>query len=137
MARWKRAHDVLENPLARPGWLGALLLGLPEPVLRAATYGVLLLELLYAPLSLSRRLRPVLWVSLVSMHVGILWLVDFADLTLGMLLVHAYTFDPAWLAPPSHNPQVGSSLQSSIPVPCLPYSRTIVKFWSASSSRAS
>jgi hypothetical protein len=31
------------------------------------------------------------------MHVGILLLVDFADLTLGMLIVHMYAFDPRWL----------------------------------------
>jgi len=31
------------------------------------------------------------------MHLGILALVAFAELTLGMLLVHAFTFDPAWL----------------------------------------
>lgn len=31
------------------------------------------------------------------MHLGILALVDFADLTLGMLVAHAFTFDPAWV----------------------------------------
>ena len=34
---------------------------------------------------------------MVIMHLGILVLIDFADLTCGMLMVHAFTFDPAWL----------------------------------------
>ena len=30
------------------------------------------------------------------MHLGILSLVSFADLTFGMLMVHFFTFDPSW-----------------------------------------
>ena len=33
------------------------------------------------------------------MHVGIVLMVDFADLTLGMVMIHLFTFDPDWLAP--------------------------------------
>jgi hypothetical protein len=35
---------------------------------------------------------------MVMMHAGLVVVVDFADLSLGMLLLHAFTFDPAWLA---------------------------------------
>jgi predicted DCC family thiol-disulfide oxidoreductase YuxK len=31
------------------------------------------------------------------MHLGILLVVDFADLSLGMVMIHLFTFDPAWL----------------------------------------
>lgn len=34
------------------------------------------------------------------MHLGISLLIDLADLTAGMLLVHAYTFDPDWIRLP-------------------------------------
>jgi len=31
------------------------------------------------------------------MHLGILLIIDFADLTIGMLMIHAFTFDSRWL----------------------------------------
>jgi predicted DCC family thiol-disulfide oxidoreductase YuxK len=34
---------------------------------------------------------------MVGMHIGLLSLVSFADLTAGMLLFHLFTFDPGWL----------------------------------------
>ena len=88
---------VLANPLARPTPLRGALLALPEVWLQLATWGALALELAYLPLALSRRLRPALWLAMVGMHVSLLALVDFADLTAGMLLLHVFTFDPAWL----------------------------------------
>ena len=38
---------------------------------------------------------------LLAMHLGILFVVDFADLTFGM--VHLFTFDPDWL--PARSPR--------------------------------
>jgi predicted DCC family thiol-disulfide oxidoreductase YuxK len=90
---------VLENPLARPTILRGALLALPPVVLRLATWGGLSLELGFAPLALFRRIRPWLWGGMVSLHVGLLAMVDFADLTAAMLLVHFFTFDPAWIRP--------------------------------------
>jgi hypothetical protein len=91
---------VLENPLARPTALRDALLALPPGLLRLATWAALALELLSLPLALVPRLRPWLWAALVALHLSLLALVDFADLTLGMLLVHAFVFDPAWLRAP-------------------------------------
>jgi len=88
---------VLENPLARPTPLREALLALPAPPLRAATWGALALELGFLPLALVARLRPWLWLAMVGMHLSLLALIDFADLTAGMLLLHLYTLDPAWL----------------------------------------
>jgi predicted DCC family thiol-disulfide oxidoreductase YuxK len=88
---------VLANPLARPGPLRELLLTLPPICLRLLTWSTLGLELLFAPLALVRRIRPWIWLAMVGMHLGLLVLVDFADLTFGMLLVHFFTFDPAWI----------------------------------------
>ena len=91
-------HHVLENPLARPNALRAALLAAPPVLLQAMTYAVLALEVGFAPLCLWRRTRALAWTAMVAMHLGILLLVDFADLTAGMLLVHAFTFDPGWVA---------------------------------------
>src|SRR6266404_5959323 len=88
---------VLENPLARPTALRGLLLAMPPASLRIATWTALGLELTFAPLALLRRARPWIWFAMVGLHAGLLLLVSFADLTAGMLLVHLFTFDPAWL----------------------------------------
>ena len=90
------AH-VLENPLARPTALRGLLLAMPPVSLRIATWAALALELTFAPLALLRRARPWIWTAMVGLHAGLLLLVSFADLTAGMLLVHLFTFNPAWL----------------------------------------
>ncbi len=38
-----------------------------------------------------------MWYSLVGINLGILFAINFTDLTVGMLMVHFFTFDPAWL----------------------------------------
>jgi hypothetical protein len=88
---------VLESPLARPGPLRHLLLGLPTSVLRLANWGALSLELGFTPLVLVRRARPWLWLAMLGMHLSLIALIDFADLSLGMVMLHLFTFDPAWV----------------------------------------
>jgi len=90
---------MLSNPLGRPGPVHAFLLAIPPAFLMAAAWGALGLELLFAPLALLRRLRPWLWALLAAMHLLLIVLVDFADLSLGMLMLHFFTFDPAWIRP--------------------------------------
>jgi len=87
---------VLENPLARPSFVRDLVLALPSPLLQAATWGALALELLYAPLALAPRVRPWLWTTMLLMHLGLMVLIDFADLSFMMVILHLFTFDPAW-----------------------------------------
>jgi predicted DCC family thiol-disulfide oxidoreductase YuxK len=55
-------------------------------------------ELLYAPLALSRRARPWIWAAMLGMHLGLLVLIDFADLSFMMVVLHLFTFDPRWVA---------------------------------------
>lgn len=33
------------------------------------------------------------------MHLGLIALIDFADLSLGMVMLHLFTFDPGWVKP--------------------------------------
>jgi len=93
-------RHVLSNPLARDTVLRTSLLALPMWWLKAATWSALALELAFAPLALFRRLRPFLWLSMVGLHLGLLVLVNFSDLTIGMLILHFFTFDPAWIPSP-------------------------------------
>jgi predicted DCC family thiol-disulfide oxidoreductase YuxK len=88
---------VLQNPLARPGWLRDLLLTLPNWILRAMTWGALAAEIAFAPLALVRSARPWIWLVLLLMHCGLIMVVDFTDLSLGMIMIHLFTFDPAWI----------------------------------------
>jgi predicted DCC family thiol-disulfide oxidoreductase YuxK len=88
---------VLENPLARPGMVRDWLLALPADVLRIATWAALVAELSFAPLALVRRLRPWIWAAMLLMHLSLIVVLDFADLSLGMVMLHLFTFDPAWV----------------------------------------
>lgn len=89
-------YRVLNNPLARPGLARDLVLALPAPCLRALTWASLGAELLFLPLTLTRTTRMVAWCALVAMNLGILFVINFADLTMGMLMIHLFTFDPTW-----------------------------------------
>lgn len=89
---------VLSNPLMRENRFVVFLAAQPAPLLKLLTWGALSAELFFAPLALSARLRPVLWSLLLAMHVSLLFLVDFADLSMGMVMFHLFTFDPDWLS---------------------------------------
>lgn len=88
---------VLANPLVRPSFVRDLALSMPDVLLRFATWGALALELLYAPLALFRKARPWMWLAMMAMHLGLMVLIDFADLSFGMVILHLFTFDPAWV----------------------------------------
>jgi len=90
------AH-ILANPLARPTALRLALLALPPVALHVLTWSTLALELLYAPLALSRRMRPLIWTAMLLMHIGLLVLIDFADLSVAMIVVQLFTFDPRYV----------------------------------------
>ena len=89
---------VLHGPLVRPGWLRDIALGIPADVLAWATREVMALELLFLPLVLWRFTRPLIWLAMCIVQLGLLAVVGDADLALVMLLVHAFTFDAGWLA---------------------------------------
>lgn len=83
---------VLRCPLARDTALRAALLDGPPLLLQLATWGALALELLFLPLALLPATRRLAWALGASLHLGTLLLVGFADLSLGMLLVHLFTW---------------------------------------------
>jgi predicted DCC family thiol-disulfide oxidoreductase YuxK len=88
---------VLENPLARAWFLRDFFLGLPPIFLTLLTWTVLYVELFFAPIALFRKARPWIWLAMLVIQFGFLFLLNFADLTGGMLLFHLLTFDPAWI----------------------------------------
>ena len=88
---------VLENPLARDHFLRAWLLTWPSWVLRGLTWGILFVELFFAAFALLRSFRPWLWIAMLFVQLGFLSLLNFADLTAPMLLLHLLTLEPRWL----------------------------------------
>ncbi|MEZ5325526.1 MAG: hypothetical protein R3F19_10730 [Verrucomicrobiales bacterium] len=90
-------RDVMQNPLARDNWARQCFLMLPNLVTNLLSWGALLLEILFLPLALIRPTRGFAWAAMVAMHLGILVLIDFADLTVGMLVVHVFTWRREWL----------------------------------------
>ena len=88
---------VLENPLARDYFLRDFLLWLPPILVMLVTWGILYVELLFAPIVLFRRARPWMWSAMLVVQFGFAFLLNFADLTIAMLLFHLFTFDPAWV----------------------------------------
>ncbi len=96
---------LLQNPLARDvPWREWLLLG-PQWIFNGMTYFSLGLELFFLPLALFVWTRPWVWLAMVGMHLGILSLVSFADLTTGVLMIHLFTFDSRWIKPCGKRPQ--------------------------------
>ncbi len=88
---------LVNNPLARPGPFRDIFLSLPAWATKANTWAVLGLEILFVPLSFHRRTRLFAWTAMVIVHMGILLMVDFADLSFGMVMIHLFTFEPEWL----------------------------------------
>jgi len=89
---------MLEGSAARPTPIREWLLAMPV-ALKGIAWGGIALELLFLPLALVRRIRPYLWLGMAAVHVGVLVVLDAAEVSLGVLLVHAMTFDPAWIRP--------------------------------------
>jgi hypothetical protein len=69
---------------------------LPDWLLQVSTWGALGLELLFAPLALLARARPWIWATMLALHLGLIVIIDFTDLSLGMVMLHLFTFDPRW-----------------------------------------
>lgn len=90
---------LLHNPLIRCNASREILMVFPAFILKAMTWGALALEISFAFLVLFKKLRPWVWTAMLLMHVGLLFLINFADLTWGMIMVHFFTFDPGWIKP--------------------------------------
>jgi predicted DCC family thiol-disulfide oxidoreductase YuxK len=87
---------LTEGPLARNYFFPDFILKLPDWIIHPMTWSVLGLEVLFLPFILFKWGRITVWTLMVGMHLGILTLVDFADLTMGVLMIHVFTFDTAW-----------------------------------------
>ena len=92
-------RHVLELPLARINIVRDGLLALPDSLIQGMTWTALGMEVFALPLTLIPATRRWIWLGLLLMNLSILLVIDFADLTFGILVMHAFCFHQAWLPP--------------------------------------
>lgn len=90
-------NHVLSSMLARDYWMTNLFLNSPDIVLKLMTWGSLAAEITFLPLGVFDRVQKWYWLMFIAFHVGILMLINFTDLTLGVLMIHLFTFNSKWL----------------------------------------
>ncbi len=89
---------ILGTPLARDWWLpGITQYGLQGIAGNCATWFVIAGEFAAVPMSLFRLGRPLSWVIITLMHVGVLLLVRIPVVSAGMIVFHLFIFDERWL----------------------------------------
>jgi hypothetical protein len=106
---------ILNNPLARPGIIRDAPLHVPRVWLQIATWTSLAAELIFLPMSLGLTTRKVAWLAMSGLQIAILCVVNFADLTLAMLLAHLFTFDPRWLPLSAAHDSLQAQVRPRIP----------------------
>ncbi|UJR20386.1 hypothetical protein I4U23_023517 [Adineta vaga] len=89
-------HHVLRSPLSRDNALCHYLLNANPLILQISTWGSLIAEITFLPLGLFYHTRKAYWLAFLALHLGVLLVVNFTDLTLGILAMHFFLFDPRW-----------------------------------------
>lgn len=89
-------EHVLNSPLARDNFLRDYLVQCPT-FLKYSTWFSLFLEISFLPLGTFYYTRPIYWLMYMGFHLGILCLINFSDLTWGVMMVHFFTFDSTWV----------------------------------------
>lgn len=89
-------RHVLQSPLSRDNALCHHLLNMHSLVLQISTWGSLFAEIAFLPLGLFYHTRKLFWFAFLALHLGVLLVVNFTDLTMGVLMMHLFLFDPRW-----------------------------------------
>lgn len=88
---------LLANPLARNYFVTDWLMRLPNSVHKVLSWSALGIEIAFGFLCLFNKTRLFAWISIIALHLGILTVISFADLTFGVLMLHLFTIEPRWL----------------------------------------
>lgn len=88
---------ILNSPLGRNNFLCKFILNLPEIIIKLITWSGLSLEISFLPLGIYYHTRMIYWVSYIFFHITIMLLIDFVDLTLGVMMIHLFTFETRWI----------------------------------------
>lgn len=90
-------YHILNSPLARDNFLRSVILGLPDYVIKLSTWAALGMEITFLPLGMFYHTRWIYWWGFMIFHLSVILLINFTDLTLGVLMIHFYTFDESFL----------------------------------------
>lgn len=82
----------------RDSWLNELIIHSSETAISFFTYSALFAEIFCLPLSLHRLTRPIIWLAITLMNASLLLLLTIEDISLGLLIVQFFLFDPRWLS---------------------------------------
>lgn len=88
-------QHILESCLARDNILRDGLVQFPL-FLKFSTWLSLFLEISFLTFGVFYYVRLPYWIAYICFHVGILMLINFTDLTMGVLMIHFFTFDWRW-----------------------------------------
>lgn len=94
-------HHVLDGVLARDNVIADMTLHLIKEYAwlnKFMTWSSLFLEISFLFFGLFDRLRFWYWIAYMTMHISILMLINFTDLTLGVMMIHLFTFDHRWIS---------------------------------------
>ena len=89
-------HHILRSPLSRNHWLCHYLLEMNPLFLQISTWLSLIAEISFLPLGLFYHTRKFFWFTFLFLHLGVLVVVNFTDLTLGVLTMHFFLLDLRW-----------------------------------------
>ena len=89
---------VLTGPLVRPNNIIVELILSNMIFVKMMTWGSLFLETSCLFLGTFAKTRKWYWIMFMGFHIGILTTVNFADLTIGMIIPHLFTFDSTWFS---------------------------------------
>ncbi|XWV26337.1 hypothetical protein QJ857_gp0737 [Tupanvirus soda lake] len=90
-------YHILSSVLARDNFMVNTFLALPMIIIKFATWFSLAAEILFLPLGVFYHTRKWYWLIFITIHLGILCLINFTDLTLGVIMIHIFTFEYRWL----------------------------------------
>lgn len=89
-------RHVLQSPLSRDNALCHFLLNAHPLILQMSTWASLIAEITFLPLGLFYHTRKFYWLAFLALHLGVLLVVNFTDLTFGVLMMHLFLFDSRW-----------------------------------------
>ena len=104
-------QHVMESCLARDNILRDMMVQMPL-VLKFSTWFSLFLEIAFLPIGVFYYTRLPFWFIYLGFHLGILMLINFTDLTIGVMMIHLMTFDWRWTT--RYNPFMSELIQKKL-----------------------
>lgn len=90
---------ILNSPLGQENFITSLLLNSPIWLQKAFSFGALFSELLFLPLALFKKTRPIALLMMTLTHLGIISLLNIQDIPLAILIIHLFLIDEGWFKP--------------------------------------